>query len=207
MIYGYARVSTMNQQRYGNSLEAQEAALLENGATVVYKEAYTGKKKHRPQLDKLLAELKDGDVLMVTKLDRVARSAANGIEIADSLIERGVALHVLNIGKMDNTPAGKLIRNIFFAFAEFERDMIVERTSEGRAIARENPEYREGRKPVMFSLDLYDKLSALANSGEITVSEAAKKLGVSRAKWYRIAKEKAASSGGAENTANTLTAS
>lgn len=73
---------------------------------------------------------------MVTKLDRFARSASQGIELVKKPISKGVKVHILNMGLMDNTPASKLIRNIFFAFAEFERDMIVERTQEGKAIAK-----------------------------------------------------------------------
>ena len=145
MIYGYARVSTKGQAKDGNSLEAQETALRNAGATEVYMEAFTGTKKHRPQLDKLLSVLQDGDTLVVTKLDRVARSATQGIELVQSLIDKGVTVNVLNMGVMDNTPAGRLIRTVMLAFAEFERDMIVERTSEGKAIAKKNPDFKEGR--------------------------------------------------------------
>lgn len=81
----------------------------------------------------------------MSKLDRFARSAAQGSELVKELIERGIAVHILNMGYMDNTPASKLVRNIFFAFAEFERDMIVERTQEGKAIAKQNPDFKEGR--------------------------------------------------------------
>lgn len=150
MVYGYARVSTKGQAKDGNSLEAQETALRNAGATEIFKEAFTGTKKHRPQLDKLLSVLKDGDMLVVTKLDRVARSATQGIELVQSLIDKGVTVNVLNMGVMDNTPAGRLIRTVMLAFAEFERDMIVERTQEGKAIAKQNPDFREGR-PRKFS--------------------------------------------------------
>ena len=150
MVYGYARVSTKGQAKDGNSLEAQETALRNAGATEIFKEAFTGTKKLRPQLDKLLSVLKDGDMLVVTKLDRVARSATQGIELVQSLIEKGVTVNVLNMGVMDNTPAGRLIRTVMLAFAEFERDMIVERTQEGKAIAKQNPDFREGR-PRKFS--------------------------------------------------------
>ena len=84
--------------------------------------------------------------MVVTKLDRIARSAMQGIELVQKLLDRGITVHVLNMGLLDNTPTGKLIRNIMLAFAEFERDMIVERTQEGKAIAKLNPEFREGRE-------------------------------------------------------------
>lgn len=150
MIYGYARVSTKGQAKDGNSLEAQEIALCSAGAIEIYADAFTGTKANRPELDKLLAVMQSGDTMVVTKLDRIARSATQGIALIQSLLDRGIVVHVLNMGLMDNTPTGKLIRNIMLAFAEFERDMIVERTQEGKAIAKQNPDFKEGR-PKKFS--------------------------------------------------------
>lgn len=145
MVYGYARVSTKGQAKDGNSLEAQEKALLEAGATKIYADSFTGTKTDRPEFDKLLMQMKEGDTLVVTKLDRFARSMTQGSELVSELIDRGIKVYILNIGIMDNTPASKLIRNVFFAFAEFERDMIVERTQEGKAIAKQKDDFREGR--------------------------------------------------------------
>ena len=136
MVYGYCRVSTQMQARDGNSLEAQKKLLIENGAEKIYSDAFTGTKAHRPELDKLLAVLQAGDKLVITKLDRIARSASQGIELVQTLLDKGITVHVLNMGLLDNTPTGKLIRNIMLAFAEFERDMIIERTQEGKAIAK-----------------------------------------------------------------------
>lgn len=150
MIYGYARVSTKGQAKDGNSLEAQEIALRSAGAIEIYADAFTGTKANRPELDKLLAVMQSGDTMVVTKLVRIARSATQGIALIQSLLDRGIVVHVLNMGLMDNTPTGKLIRNIMLAFAEFERDMIVERTQEGKAIAKQNPDFKEGR-PKKFS--------------------------------------------------------
>lgn len=160
MKYGYGRVSTRGQAKDGNSLEVQEKALKENGAEVVYLDAFTGTKIDRPELDKLLDVLCEGDTLIVTKLDRIARTATQGTELIQSLLNRGVVVHVLNMGLMDNTPTGKLIRNVMLCFAEFERDMIVERTQEGKEIARMRPDFREGRpkkfskKQILHALDL-----------------------------------------------------
>ncbi len=150
MVYGYCRVSTQMQAKDGNSLEAQKQLLKENGAETIYSDAFTGTKAHRPELDKLLAVLQPGDKLVVTKLDRIARSASQGIELVQTLLDKGITVHVLNMGLLDNTPTGKLIRNIMLAFAEFERDMIIERTQEGKAIARRQPDFREGR-PRLYS--------------------------------------------------------
>lgn len=165
MIYGYARVSTKTQAKDGNSLEAQENALRSAGATEIYADAFTGTKSHRPELDKLLAVMQSNDTLKVTKLDRIARSATQGIELIQSLLDKGITVHVLNMGVMDNTPTGKLVRNVMLAFAEFERDMIVERTAEGKAIAKQNPDFKEGRPPkysrtqLNHAMELLEKYS------------------------------------------------
>ena len=162
MIYGYARVSTQTQAKDGNSLEVQERLLRKNGAEKIYADAFTGTKTHRPELNQLLDELQAGDTLVITKLDRIARSASQGIELIQSLLDREITVHVLNMGLMDNTPTGKLIRTIVLAVAEFERDMIVERTQEGKAIARKQPDYREGRprlygrKQIRHALELLE---------------------------------------------------
>jgi len=135
VICGYARVSTKYQEKEGNSLEAQEKQLKDAGAKIVFKDSYSGSTLERPQFTELRKALEAGDTLMVTKLDRLARSATKGIELIDELLSHGIKVHVLNMGLMDNTPTGKLIRTILLAFAEFERDMIIERTQEGRRLS------------------------------------------------------------------------
>lgn len=171
MIYGYARVSTKTQAKDGNSLEAQENALRAAGATMIYADAFTGTKSHRPELDKLLAVMQSGDTVKVTKLDRIARSATQGIELIQSLLDKGITVHVLNMGMMDNTPTGKLVRNVMLAFAEFERDMIVERTSEGKVIAKQNPDFKEGRPPKYSRTQLNHAMELLEKYSYKEVSE------------------------------------
>ena len=188
MIYGYARVSTKGQAKDGNSLEAQEKQLRENGATKIFYESFTGTKKHRPELDKLMGVLKEGDTLVVTKLDRIARSTVHGINIIEEMINKGVIIHILNMAKFDNSPSGKLTRTIFFAFAEFERDMIVERTNEGKAVCRENnPEWREGRKEI--DIPDFEKFLEKQKRGEISVKDCCKALKISRSTWYNRVSE------------------
>ena len=145
MIYGYARVSTKQQAKDGNSLQAQTDALKAEGAEQILHEAYTGKTKDRPVFDSLMLQLKGGDTLIVTKLDRIARSVRDGEEIITDLMKRGVTVKILNLGTIDDSPTGKLSYHMLLAFAEFERDMILQRTQEGKAVAREKPGYREGR--------------------------------------------------------------
>ena len=161
MIYGYARVSTKGQAKDGNGLDVQKAALEAAGAEDIYEEAFTGTKKDRPVLNKLLDELQQGDTLVVTKLDRIARSASQGAELVKGLLEKGVTVRILNMGILDDTPAGKLVTTVMFAFAEFERDMIVERTQEGKAIARMNPNFREGRPRKFSPVQIQHALSLL----------------------------------------------
>lgn len=186
MVYGYARVSTKTQAKDGNSLEAQENALRAAGAAEVYADAFTGTKSHRPELDKLLAVMQPGDILKVTKLDRIARSARQGIELIQSLLDKGITVHVLNMGMMDNTPTGKLVRNVMLAFAEFERDMIVERTGEGKAVARQNPGFKEGRPPKYGKAQLKHALELLESHSYKEVSEMT---GISKSTLLRAKKK------------------
>lgn len=185
-IYGYARVSTKGQAKDGNSLESQIETLKENGAVEIYSDSFTGTKTDRPEFNKLLEVLKPGDTLMVTKLDRFARSMTQGSELVNELIKRGIKVNILNIGMMDNTPASKLIRNIFFSFAEFERDMIVERTQEGKAVAKTKEGFKEGRPKAYTSKQLDNALSMLTvNGGKHSYKEVAELLGISKSTLIR----------------------
>lgn len=115
----------------------------------------------RPNFDKLLTVLKEGDTLMVTKLDRFARTTTEGLNLINDLIAKGIKVNILNMGTLDSTPASELIRTIFLAFAQFERSMIVERTQEGKAIAKLKPDYREGRPNVYSKKQINHALSLL----------------------------------------------
>ena len=150
MIYGYARVSTTGQARDGNSLEIQISELENAGAEKIFSDVFSGAKNNRPELDKLLKVIQSGDTLIITKLDRIARSLVQGIQLIEDLTAKGIIIDVLNMGIIDNSPTGKLIRNIMLCFSEFERDIIVQRTQEGKAVARQRPDFRDGR-PKKFS--------------------------------------------------------
>lgn len=171
MVYGYDRVSTLGQGRNGNSLEVQRELLISNGAEKVYEEKFTGTKKDRPELNKLMKEISNGDVLIVTKLDRIARSITEGSKIIEELIAKGVKINILNLGVLDNTPASKLVRNLFLAFAEFERDMIVERTQEGKAVARLKEGYKDGRPTKYSKVQIKHAIELLDSYSYTQVSE------------------------------------
>lgn len=184
MKYGYARVSTYSQKKDGNSLEHQENKLLEEGCEKIFVDAYTGTKTtERPKFQKMLKQLKAGDMLVVTKLDRFSRSASDGIKLIDDLLEKGIKVYILNMGLMDNSTTGKLIRNIFLCFAEFERDMIVERTKEGKVIAKQNEGYKDGR-PKKFSKKQINHAISLKENG-MSFKQVTEVTGISRATLYR----------------------
>ena len=146
MIFGYARVSTKMQARDGNSLEGQIQALKDAGAEEIYQDTFSGTKMDRPQFEKLQMKLRKGDTLIVTKLDRLARSVSQASGLITELIDQGVTINVLNLGILSNDSMNTLLRNILLAFAQFERDMIVQRTQEGKAVAKAtDPNFKEGR--------------------------------------------------------------
>ncbi len=155
MVYGYARVSTKGQQRDGNSLDAQKQALIDHGAETIYVDGFTGTKLDRPEFGKLLSVVQSGDTIVVTKLDRFARTVSQASELITQLIDKGVTVNVLNLGELSNNSVSTLMRNILLSFAQFERDMIVERTQEGKAIARANAESR-GEKYIEGRPKKYD---------------------------------------------------
>lgn len=148
MKYAYARVSTRKQSRDGNGLEDQISKLRSAGYDELVVDEFSGAITKRPNFERLLEKLHAGDSLIVTKLDRLARSTSEGSKLISDLLSRGVAVHILNMGLLDNTPTGKLITHILLAFAEFERDMIIERTQAGKEIARTKDSFRDGRPPI-----------------------------------------------------------
>lgn len=162
MIYGYARVSTATQGRDGNSLEDQVAALTTYGCQEIIQEAFTGKTMERPQFQALLDKLQASDTLVVTKLDRFARTAIDGVQTVRNLFNRGVRVHILNIGLIENTLTGNLILTVMLAFAEYERGMIVERTQTGKVAARRNPDFKDGRPRKYSDVQIAHALELLA---------------------------------------------
>lgn len=183
--YGYIRVSTKKQANKGNSLEDQRNILIDEGvpAENLFVDKCTGTKMDRPEFDKLIALLKKGDELVVTKIDRFARTSIEGSQMIRDLVDRGIRVNILNMGVADNTPMGKLLVTIVLAFAEFERDMIVERTQSGREIAKQNPDYREGRPSKRTPQ--FEEYLAKVERGEMTMKAACAELGISANSWRR----------------------
>lgn len=183
MIYGYARVSTTGQCRDGNSLEEQTAALKNYGCQEIITEAFSGKTMERPQFTHLLEQLKQGDTLVVCKLDRFARTAIEGVQTVRELFERGIRVHILNMGLIENTLTGNLILTVMLAFAEYERGMIVERTQTGKAIAKQNPNFKDGR-PKKYSQPQINLALSLLEQGN-TYKQVESMTGISKSTLIR----------------------
>lgn len=183
-VYGYARVSTYKQD-YSDQVDE----LVKNGvpAENIYAEKYTGTKKDRPEFTKLKNKLVGGDELVVAKLDRLGRKTSDVINFLDTCGKRDITVNILNMGRLDNTPNGKLMRNIVSAFAEYERDMIVNRMAEGKEYAKaHNPDYKEGR-PKRRITDRYRKIYEFSKTHSIR--ETAQVTGVSESTVKRIKRQ------------------
>ena len=189
MIYGYARVSTTTQGRDGNSLEDQVAALQKYGCQKIIEEAFSGKTMERPKFQKLLKTLKEGDTLVVCKLDRFARTAIEGVQTVRELFDRGIRVHILNMGLIENTLTGNLILTVMLAFAEYERGMIVERTQTGKAVAKQDPNFKDGRPPKFTQAQLQLSLLLLEQGNtykQVTAMTGISKSTLIRAKKYSL---------------------
>ena len=166
MIYGYCRVSTKGQAKDGNSLDAQEQEILSRYSdALIYKEAYTGTTTDRPVFNEVIQQMQENDMLVVSKLDRLARNTKEGIKIVKNLFLKKCSVHVLNVGLLEDTAMGQFFITTLLAVAELERNQIIERCQTGKAIARQNPDFTEGRpkkysrQQVQHALDLLESHS------------------------------------------------
>lgn len=170
MKCGYCRVSTRGQLD-GNSIEDQTAKIkdLYPDAEIII-ESSSGAKE-RAIFTELLNKLVQDDILVVTKLDRFCRTTKEGLQYIDSLINKGVKIHILNMGLIENTPMGRLIITNLLAFAEFERAMIIERTQSGKEIAKQKNDFREGRPKVYSPKQLDHAMQLLEGHSYKQVAE------------------------------------
>ncbi|MBF4695086.1 recombinase family protein [Fusibacter ferrireducens] len=191
MVYGYIRVST-DKQSDNNSFPVQESAILEKYPDArIFSEAYTATNKGTRKVFKEVIEmLHESDTLVVAKMDRFARSVKAGVSTVEELLEKGVTVDILNIGRLDNTPTGKLMYTTLLAYAEFEASLIAERTKAGRDRVRaDNPDMKWGR-PNKYTSEQISHALSLLSSG-LSYSLVAKKTGISistltRAKRKRV---------------------
>jgi len=166
MILGYARVSTK-----GQNLDGQHDALTAAGAERVFADTITGTARSRPDLDRLLKELRDGDVVVVTKYDRLARSLKDLLEIVDQIQNRGAGFRSLGEDIDTTSPAGRLIFHVFASIAQFERERIVERTKEGLEAARKRG--RIGGRPPALSPSQKAEAKRMRDVEQRSISEIA----------------------------------
>jgi DNA invertase Pin-like site-specific DNA recombinase len=177
-LLGYARVSTTDQQPH-----LQVDALEHAGCYRVFTETASGTRADRPILEQPLDQLRPGDTLVVWKLDRLGRSLRHLVDTVTGLAERGTGFRSLQEAIDTTTPGGKLIFHVFAALAEFERDLVRERTSAGLAAARARG--RHGGRPSVLTGHKLQVAREMYSSGQYTVAAIAKALGVSRASIYR----------------------
>lgn len=182
-IYGYARISTQSQED-NTSLQNQINILKQHGCSEVFSEVCSGATMDRPEFKALESKLRNGDTLIITKLDRFSRSTEHGITKIKELAERGIKVNILNMGIVDlNNPVGKMMFTILSSFAEYEKDCIVERMKEGKEIAKQNPNFREGR-PLVHKESKKAHALELLNSGK-TYKEVERLTGISKSTIIR----------------------
>ena len=182
MIYGYTRVST-KKQLDGYGLDVQKKEILEKYPTaIIYEEQYTGAKLDRPVFTNLLSILKENDMLVVAKLDRFARTTIEGIKVVEELFKRKISIHILNVGLLEDTPMGRFFLTTMLAVAELERNMIIERTQSGKALARQDPNFKDGRPPKYTQEELYNALILLQTH---SYSQVIKATGISKSTLIR----------------------
>jgi DNA invertase Pin-like site-specific DNA recombinase len=181
MIFGYARVSTQDQ-----NLDLQIDALKQYGVDQIFQKKMTGTKRERPQLDEMLKYLRKGDMVVVWKLDRIGRSTKHLVDLINEFGEKGINFVSLKDGIDTSTATGKLVFTIFAGLAEFERDMIIERTKAGlesaRARGRNGGRPRKDEDKVKLALKMYD-------SKQYSITEITRATGVSKTTLYRYIEE------------------
>ena len=181
MIIGYARVSTQDQ-----NLNLQTDALSAAGCEKVFQEKISGKSKDRPAFNEMLAQLRKGDTVVVWKLDRLARSLKDLIDILNQLKLMEVNFLSIQDGINTDTATGRFTFNIFASLSEFERDIISERTKAGLASAKARG--RTGGRPKGYSKDkrvTIKMVQSLAANGMLSVAEIMEKADISKATYYR----------------------
>ncbi|MEW1813045.1 recombinase family protein [Pseudarthrobacter phenanthrenivorans] len=179
-LIGYARISTAKQ-----SLEAQERQLKDAGCSVTYSDVMTGTAASRPQWDACRKALREGDTLVITRLDRAGRSLSHLIEVSDELAKRGISLKVLDQGIDTTTSHGRLLYQVLAMVSEFERSLISERTQIALAA---RPRGRKGGRPKALSPKALERAQQLYDSKQMKMKEIAGAIGVSEATLYRSLK-------------------
>lgn len=195
MKIGYARVSTQEQ-----NLSLQLSALQTAGCTTIHHEKVTSAKKERPELQKLMGQLRAGDVVVVWKLDRLGRSLQDLVSLVNEMQGKGAEFQSLNDHIDTTTPQGKFTFHLFAALAEFERDIIRERTKAGLVAARARG--RKGGRPKGLSKEARHTAmiaERLYQDGELTVKQICRQLSISRGTFYNYLRHRGVDVGASHN--------
>ena len=179
MKVGYARTSTHDQIA---GLEAQLRELNEGRCEKIFQEQMSSVADNRPQLEAAIDFIREGDELLVTRLDRLARSVADLLRIVERVKHKGASLYIGNLGRINGDPMGALLLTVLGAIAQFEREMMLERQREGIAKAKREGKYK-GRVPTARAKS--DEVRQLARDG-VTKAAIARRLGIGEASVYRI---------------------
>ncbi|MCI5091146.1 recombinase family protein [Phaeodactylibacter sp.] len=186
MKIGYARVSTKDQK-----LSLQKDALEKEGCKIMFEEKASGAKSDRPELRRMIDQLRKDDIVIIWKLDRLGRSLRDLVNLVTEIQDKGAGLKSLNDSIDTTTPQGKLTFHLFAALAEFERDIISERTKAGLDSARARG--RKGGRPKGLSQQAKDKAiisETLYREGNLSVSQICQHLGVARSTFYKLLKHR-----------------
>lgn len=183
MLVGYARVSTQDQH-----LDLQRDALLKAGCEKIFEDVASGAKATQPGLEEALAYMREGDTLVVWKLDRLGRSLKHLIEVVNQLNERNIGFRSIQESIDTTTPGGKLIFHVFGALAEFERELIRERTFAGLNAARARG--RMGGRPKALDEKQIAVVNFLMENSDHSIKDICRIVGVSRATLYRYIKQR-----------------
>jgi len=183
IIIAYARVSTIDQ-----NLDRQIDALTEAGAEKIFTEKVTGRKRDRPELMKLMEQLRDGDIVIISELTRLSRSTKDLFTLVEQIQAKGANIKSLKETWLDTTtPHGKLMFTIFAGLSQFEADLTAQRTREGLAAARARGRFggrpKTNDKTTTTALKMYD-------SGQFTVDEVCKNSGIGKTTLYRLLGER-----------------
>ena len=184
MKVAYERVSTTQQ-----STLRQDVMMQEHGIEKVFSEKISGKDRNRPELEKMLAFVREGDIVLIESISRLARSTRDFLNILNELEQKHVTLVSLKEQIDTSTPTGRFLVSIFAALAQLEREQILTRQKEGIAAQKANGIYTGGRPRVQVDQKLFDAVIKRWKASEITSVQAMKELGVSKATFYRLIKK------------------
>lgn len=182
-VIGYARVSTQEQ-----NLERQLVAFEKYGVDKTFIDKMSGKDTHRPQLQAMLAYLREGDTLIVNEYSRLARSTQDLLKLVQQLTDMGVKIISIKENFDTSTPQGKLMLTMFAALGEFERELTLQRQSEGIAIAKAQGKYK-GRQPIPYDVDKFHRECRKWIDGQQTAAATMRKMDMKPNRFYRTAKE------------------